>query len=120
MLCPILFCGGFLTAVAGHLLAALRAASHAIAFLKLTGHLHLMVSFKHHALSLLQTESLYNRDEVLAFYRQSPCMILRRSLHFFRRTACIIPRWAQLFTDSADVDEVREMRKICSKTLWVG
>ena len=79
MLCPILFCGGFLTAVAGHVLAARRAASHAIALLTLTGHLHLMVSFEHHALSLLHTESLYNRDEVLAFYRQSPCMILRRS-----------------------------------------
>ena len=79
MLCPILFCGGFLTAVAGHVLAARRAASHAIALLTLTGHLHLMASFEHLSLSLLQAESFYDHEDVLAFYRQNPCMILRRS-----------------------------------------
>ena len=117
MFCPILFCGRFLTAVAGHVLAARRAASHAIALLTLTGHLHLMVSFEHHALSLLHTESLYNCDEVLAFYRQSPCMILRRSWHLADRLSCIILRWAQLFTDSANVGGIGEMFKILSKAL---
>ena len=76
MLCPILFCEGLLTAVAGHVLAARRAASHAIALLTLTGHLHLMGSFEHHALSLLHTESLYNHEQpkaVMTFF-QTDCL----------------------------------------------
>ena len=56
MFCAILFCGRFLTAVAGHALAACRALSHAMALLTLTSRLHLMVSFEHHALSFIQTE----------------------------------------------------------------
>ena len=99
MFCAILFCGRFLTAVAGHALAACRAPSHAMALLTLTGRLHLMVSFEHHALSFTQTESKCAKCTI------KPCGWERRHIQNAIKNLA---------------GGIEEVSKIHNKALWVG
>ena len=133
MLCPILFCGGFLTAVAGHVLAARRAASHAIAPLTLTGHLHLMVSLQHLSLSLLPQNlfiiiwrSWLFTDRALVWSWGGHDIFQTDCLHNPEVGTAVYGRcrcgWGKITAQNTKwnpVGRIGEMFKIHSKALWV-